>query len=355
MSQKEFNYTALPWNIIFGAGAVHRLAEEIDKLGFSKPLVLVTPGHRAQGEELAEELGLDTAWLFDQAAMHVPMQTVTLAQAQAKELGADCSISLGGGSTTGLGKALALKSDLPNIAIPTSYAGSEMTNIWGITQDGKKVTGRDNKVLPNLTLYDPELTYSLPPSFAASSGLNAIAQAAVNIASGEANPVVSLMAIKAVQTLSQNLPRILTNPEDTQARAETLYGACLAGASLGTGTTGIHHRLCHTLGGSFNTPHAETHAVILPYSIAYNAAATKEGTAKLAEALGAQDAATGLRELAKKLGAPLSLQEIGIEEADLDKAAEIATDSPLSNPEPISRDRIRNLLQNAFDGAEPIS
>ena len=126
-------------------------------------------------------------------------QTVIEAVSEVERLGADCSLALGGGSTTGLGKVLALRLGLPNIVIPTSYAGSEMTNIWGMTEEGRKITGRDNIVLPTLTLYDPELTLSLPPAFAGPSGLNAMAQAVVNVAADNVNLIVSLMALEAVR------------------------------------------------------------------------------------------------------------------------------------------------------------
>ena len=348
-----FDYRALPWNIVFGAGSIRRLSAELEKLGYSRALILTTPQQQNEGKRLADMLNVRAAALFDQAVMHVPVATVEQAIDAAKAVDADCTVSIGGGSTTGLGKALALNHDLPNIAIPTTYAGSEMTNIWGITENERKVTGRDDKVVPNLTIYDPELTVSLPPQFAAASGLNAMAQAVVNVASGELNPVVTLMATEAVKAMHGSLPRIIAEPENINARAEALYGACLAGASLGTGTTGLHHRLCHTFGGTFNTPHAETHTVLLPHSVAYNANATPDGTRRLADAMRVDDAANGLFELAKRIGAPMTLKEIGVNERDLDRAAAIATDTPINNPEPVTENRVRRLLENAYLGNAP--
>lgn len=351
----KFDYQALPWNIIFGVGALQRLPEEVTKLGYSRALILSTPAQAPQGREIAELLGDLSAGLFDQAEMHVPAATVEEAIAVAKQLGADCTVSIGGGSTTGLGKALALKLDLPNIVIPTSYAGSEMTNIWGITENERKVTGRDNTVVPTLTIYDPELTRSLPASFAGPSGLNAMAQAVVNVASGNSNPIVQMMAVEAVRALSHSLPKVIAEPENMAARAEALYGACLAGGSLGTGTTSLHHRLCHTFGGSFNTPHAETHTILLPHCVAYNAGATAEGMRKLADAMGVEDAALGIFELAQTVGAPTALKEIGIKESDLDKATAVATETPVNNPEPVIPERVRALLQRAWAGESPRS
>ena len=349
----DFEYNALPWNIIFGAGALKQLPNELDRLGYKRALVLVTPQQVSQGQRIVDLLGSRAAGLFDQAVMHVPAETVAQATKEVGRLDADCSVSIGGGSTTGLGKALALKLDLPNIVIPTTYAGSEMTNIWGITDNERKVTGRDDRVVPTLTLYDPELTLTLPPQFAGPSGLNAMAQAVVNVASGNANPIVSIMAIEAVRALYNSLPRVIAEPENMDARAEALYGACLAGGSLGTGTTSLHHRLCHTFGGTFNTPHAETHTILLPHCVAYNAAATAAGTRRLAHAMGVENAALGIFELARTVGAPTALKDIGIKESDLDKAAAVATETPVNNPEPVSTHRVRALLQNAYEGAEP--
>ena len=346
----SFDYRGLPWNIVFGAGALKRLPAELKKLGLSRALVLSMPNQSQQGQDIVELAGDLAVGLFDQAQTHVPMATVEQAIARARELGADCTISFGGGSTTGLGKALALKLNLPNIVIPTSYTGSEMTNIWGITEHERKVTGRDDSVVPTLTIYDPELTLTLPAKFAGPSGLNAMAQAVVNVTSVEVNPMVQMMALEAVRALSRSLPKVIAEPNDMDARTETLYGACLAGAALGTGSSSLHHRLCHAFGGTFNTPHAETHTILLPHCVAYNSAASTEGTAKLAEAMGVDDAAKGIFDLAKTVGAPTALKDIGIPESVLDKAATIATETPVSNPEPLTRNRIRELLQRAWVG-----
>jgi maleylacetate reductase len=349
----DFSYRALPWNIVFGAGSLARLPEELDKLDLARALVLSTPNQSDDGAAVMKLLGNRAAGLFDQAVMHVPAETVASALAEVQRLGADCTVSIGGGSTTGLGKALALRAGLPNVAIPTSYAGSEMTNVWGITENGRKVTGRDSSVVPDLVVYDPELTLTLPARFAGPSGLNAMAQAVVNIAGNDLNPIVATMALEAVRVLAKSLPKIIDEPEDIEARAEALYGACLAGGALGTGATGLHHRLCHTFGGTFNTPHAETHTILLPHSVAYNAEAAAEGTRRIAVALGAEDAATGLYELARRVGAPVALKDIGIQEQDLDRAAAISTETPVRNPAPVTQERVREMLQNAWSGCSP--
>ena len=349
----NFRYTALPWNIIFATGARNRLPEELARLGCSRALVLTTPDQADTGREIVSLLGGKAAGLFDRAMMHVPAETLEQATAEAKRLGADCSVSIGGGSTTGLGKALAFHLDLPNIVLPTSYAGSEMTNLWAVTRDNRKVTRRDDVVVPTLTIYDPELTLTLPPAFAAASGMNAMAQAVANAAAQDANPLSSVMALEGIRALAQYLPLIIAEPENMEARAGALYGASLAGAALGTGATGLHHRLCHTFGGTFNTPHAETHTVLLPHSVAYNAGARPEATRRIAGALGVSDAAIGLYDLAGNLGAPIALKDIGVRETDLDEAAAVTVEKPVNNPEPVTRERVRALLENAFHGHPP--
>lgn len=349
----EFTYRGLPWNIVFGVDALRKLPAELDGLGLGRALVLTTPNQAGDGRRIRALLGTRSVGLFDRAMMHVPAETVDRAMQVAGDTGADCTVSLGGGSTTGLGKMLALNLDLPNVAIPTTYAGSEMTNIWGTTVDGRKRTGRDDRVVPTLTLYDPVLTLGLPGKLAGPSALNAMAQAVANLTSGTLNPIVAEMALAAVRALTESLPIVVKEEDNLSARTQALYGACLAGGAIGTGTTSLHHRLCHTFGGSFRTPHAETHTVLLPHCVAYNAAGTRDGTRKLAQAMKVDDAAAGLYELAGRVNAPRALRDIGVLEADLDRAAAIATQTPVDNPEPVTRERLRRLLHNAFHGLAP--
>ena len=349
----NFRYKALPWNVIFGIGALSRLPEELDKLGYSRALVLTTPNQAEIGQQIVDLLGDKAVGLFDRAVMHVPVETVEQATTEVKRLDADCSVSVGGGSTTGLGKALAFNLDLPNIVLPTSYAGSEMTNIWALTKIDRKITRRDNVVVPTLTIYDPVLTLTMPAAFAGASGLNAMAQAVVNVATEDVNPIISIMALDAIRALSHSLPIVVSDPDNMDARTEAMYGACLAGGALGAGTTGLHHRLCHTFGGTFNTPHAETHTILLPHSVAYNANAVPEGTRKIAAAMGVDDAATGLFELAGTIGVPTALKDIGVVETDLDEAAAVTVETPVNNPEPVTGERVRALLENAYHGYPP--
>ena len=350
---RAFTHNALPGRVVFGAGALAKLSEEIERLGARRALVLCTPQQREQAQDVAARLGTCCAGIFDQAVMHVPIETARTARAEARRLGADCAVAVGGGSTTGLGKAIALESSLPILAIPTTYAGSEMTPIYGITEDGLKKTGRDARVLPRTVIYDPTLTLGLPTGLSATSGMNAIAHAVEALYAEDANPITSMLAAEGIRALRQGLPRVVGEPLDLEGRSRCLYGAWLCGAVLGSVGMALHHKLCHTLGGSFNLPHAETHTVVLPHAVAYNRAAAPEAMKLAAAALDAEDAARALYALARELGAPLALKDIGMRESDLDRAAEIATRSPYYNPRPVEYGAIRKLLDDAYHGREP--
>jgi alcohol dehydrogenase class IV len=350
---KTFVYTGLPARVVFGAGTLELLEREIDLLGSKRALVLCTPQQRDQAQAVADRLQARCVGIFDRAAMHVPIETAREAREQARALDADCAVAIGGGSTTGLGKAIALESSLPILAIPTTYAGSEMTPIYGLTEGGLKKTGRDARVLPRTVIYDVNLTLSLPPALSATSGMNAIAHAVEALYAQDANPIMSLLAQEGIRALASGLPAVVKAPQDVEARSQCLYGAWLCGAVLGSVGMALHHKLCHTLGGTFNLPHAETHTVVLPHAVAYNRAAAPEAMRAAAHAVGADDAALGLHALARSLGAPLALKDIGMREADLDRAAELATKSPYYNPRPVEYQALRRLLDDAYFGREP--
>jgi alcohol dehydrogenase class IV len=285
--------------------------------------------------------------------MHVPLETAEAARETAKQLGADCCVAIGGGSTIGLGKAIALTSSLPIVAVPTTFAGSEMTPIYGITARGRKKTGRDPSVLPRVVIYDPTLTLTLPAKIAGPSGMNAIAHCVEALYAQDANPIASLMAEEGIRTLAASLPAVVRETRNLEARSDALYGAWLAGACLGQVGMALHHKLCHTLGGSFNLPHAETHTVILPHAAHHNRDAAPEAMKRIARALAVDDPAGALWELAKAIGAPLALRDIGMPRSGLDKAARLATESPYYNPRPIRYEDILMLLEDAFEGVKP--
>ncbi|OSZ75032.1 maleylacetate reductase [Hydrogenophaga sp. IBVHS1] len=350
---KNFVYQGLPSRVVFGAGSLASLPAEMDALKAQRALVLCTPEQRDSAERVAALLGSRSAGIFDRAVMHVPIETAREAREEARRLGADCAVAIGGGSTTGLGKAIALDSGLPILAIPTTYAGSEMTPIYGITEAGLKKTGKDMRVLPRTVIYDPELSMTLPVGLSVTSGINAIAHAAEGLYSVEGNPVIDLMAEEGIAALGRALPRIRANAGDPEARSDALYGAWLCGIVLGTVGMALHHKLCHTLGGSFNLPHAETHTIVLPHALAYNAAAAPQAMERIRRALAGVSAAQAVYDLAKHNGAPVALKDIGMKAEDLDKACDIAMSNQYPNPRPLERGAIRALLQDAFEGVRP--
>ncbi|OXJ37942.1 maleylacetate reductase [Burkholderia sp. HI2714] len=349
----NFIYQARPARVIFGAGSLEHLEREVLELGAQRAIVLCTPEQHDLAQRIVERLGARAAGLYDRATMHVPIEIARDAQAFATSCHADCAIAIGGGSTIGLGKAIALESSLPILAIPTTYAGSEMTPIYGLTEGGLKRTGSDARVLPKTVIYDPALTVTLPVELSVTSGLNAIAHAAEGLYANNANPVMSLVAEEGIRALARGLPGVRRDPADLDARSDALYGAWLCGMVLGNVGMALHHKLCHTLGGSFNLPHAPTHTVVLPHALAYNAAHAPDAMQRIARAIGTNDAARGLYVLALDNGAPVSLKAIGMQEADLDRAADLAAANPYWNPRPIERDGLRALLQDAFDGNLP--
>jgi len=348
-----FIYQGLPSRVVFGAGSVVWLEREIDLLGAKRAIVLSTPQQREQAEAFAARLGSRAAGVFSKAVMHVPVETAQEARDYAAKLGADCAVAIGGGSTTGLGKAIALTSSLPIIAVPTTYAGSEMTPIYGLTEGGLKKTGRDLRVLPKTVIYDPGLTLSLPALLSVTSGINAIAHAAEGLYAQDANPITGLMAEEGIRALGAGIGRVASCLADLDARADCLYGAWLCGAVLGSVGMALHHKLCHTLGGTFNLPHAETHTIVLPHALAYNREAAPLAMQRIARALGTSDAAQGVFDLARDNGAPTALKDIGLKESDIGVALDITLKNPYWNPRPLERAALRALLEAAYEGRRP--
>jgi alcohol dehydrogenase class IV len=350
---KPFIYQAQPSRVLFGPGSMQHLPRELEALGATRALVLCTPGQREPAERVVQLVGARVVGVFARAAMHVPLEVVREGAETARRLGADCAVAIGGGSTTGLAKAIALDSGLPILALPTTYAGSEMTPIYGLTEGGVKKTGRDPRALPRTVIYDAELSLTLPVGVTVTSGLNAIAHAAEGLYAFDGNPITSLMAEEGIRAMAAALPRLWVDPENTSARGDALYGAWLCGAVLGATSMGLHHKLCHSLGGSFNLPHAEVHTVLLPHALAYSGDHAPEAMARIARALGSPTAAGGVFDLARRHGARSALKDIGMPAEGLERAAELAVTNAYPNPRPLERSAIRELLQRAFDGVRP--
>jgi maleylacetate reductase len=348
---KDFQYQALPMRVRFGAGSLQSLPQEVRDLGLNRVLVLSTPFQKNLAEQVSQELGELSVGVYAEAEMHVPIESARKAREFADQTQADGYVAVGGGSTTGLGKAIALEYGAPIIAVPTTYAGSEMTPVWGLTADGEKKTGRDPKVLPSSVIYDPDLTLTLPVGMSVTSGFNAIAHAVEALYAPDASPIISLMAEEGVRALIEALPRVVAEPQNPEARSEALYGAWLCGATLGATTMSLHHKLCHTLGGTFNLPHAETHTVVLPYALAFNAEFVPEAIQALRRSTGQQNPAAYLRQLSLNLGAPSSLRQLGLSEENIETTVDLATRNPYANPKEVTPEGIRRLLLAALDGA----
>jgi maleylacetate reductase len=350
---QSFVYNALPSRVIFGSGTISRLKAEVERAGCRRALLLSTPEQAESLKRIAASLGTLAAGTFTQAAMHTPTDVTERALRQAQDCGADCTIAFGGGSSTGLGKAIALRTDLTQIAVPTTYAGSEVTPIIGETKDGVKVTQRTLKVLPEIVIYDVDFTLTLPQRLTVTSGTNAIAHAVEALYAEDRNPVISMMAEQAIGAMGRALPTIVADPQNREARTEALYGAWLCGVCLGSVGMALHHKLCHVIGGAFDLPHADTHTVILPYAMAYNAKAAPDADAAVARALGGRDGTSALVDLAMRLGSPPSLKSLGMPEAGIDRAADLAVQNPYWNPRPIERTAVRALIAAAWAGATP--
>ena len=272
----DFIYTANPARIVFGPGSLAKVTDEIRQLGGSRALVLSTPFQREDAERLNHELGELGAGVFSEAAMHTPVAVTVQAVAAYAEVGADCVVALGGGSTIGLGKAIAYRNGAPQVVVATTYAGSEATPILGQTEEGVKTTVKDASILPEVVIYDANLTLGLPVGMSVTSGLNAMAHAVEGLYAKDRNPITALIALEGIRGLKEALPVIVERPGDVEARSNALYGSWLCGTVLGTVGMALHHKLCHTLGGSFDLPHAETHAIMLPHTVAYNARAAAD-------------------------------------------------------------------------------
>ena len=361
---RGFTVAPMPARVRFGAGALDALPDAVDELGARRVTIVASAGRDALVERAAALLGGRVVAVERRVAMHVPAPLADAVAAETRRAGADLVLALGGGSAIGMAKAVALAGGPPCAAVPTTYSGSEMTPIWGLTRDGAKETGRDERVRPRLVLYDPALTLALPPRVAGPSLLNAAAHAVEALYAADASPTVLLLAAESLRALAAAAPTVVREPASLEARTSALYGAWLAGLALGGATMGLHHKLCHVLGGSFALPHAETHAIVLPYAVGHNAPAAPAAMRAAAAALGvdeADDAARlvpdALRRLALDVlgaaGAPTMLAELGLSEDDAARAATLAAARPYPNPRPVAADAVRSLLLRARAGLPP--
>ncbi|WP_375000841.1 maleylacetate reductase [Aeromicrobium sp. CTD01-1L150] len=338
--------------VVFGRGNLALVAQEVGRLGATRAVVVSTPAQTDAAEDIAARLGSSAAAVFADAAMHTPLDVTEQAIALVEQCGADSVVAVGGGSATGLAKAIASRTNLPQVIIPTTYAGSEVTPILGETADGIKQTRRGESILPDTVIYDPDLTSTLPSSLAVTSGLNAMAHAAEGLYAHDSSPVHRMVALEGLRALRDALRRMVCDPDDSDARDEALFGAWLCGAVLGGVSMSIHHKLCHTLGGALDLPHADTHAILLPHTITfveqYDPAAVAAASVLFGDEVGA-----GIYDFARDIGAPLSIADLGVRATDIDDLAELATREPYPCPRPLERDAIADLLTRALTGERP--
>jgi len=355
---EPFEYNVNASRVIFGSGSVNQLPLEITKVNCSAPLILLTPRQSTQSDKFKTILAsgsIQLAGVFPNATMHTPTHITEQAVQTLKDTSADCVVSVGGGSAIGLGKAVSIRTGVPHLTIPTTYSGSEMTPILGETHEGTKTTRSDKNILPATVIYDVDLTMTLPPSTCVVSGVNAIAHAMEALYAKNTNPIISLLACDGVKALAESLPRIVSEPSSRPARERALYGAWLCGTCLGSTSMALHHKLCHTLGGSFGLKHAETHTIVLPHALSYNAPAIPELMAKLATLFpdSQGDALKGLDSLLSELNAPRALKDLGMEEENIDNATNIAMTNRYANPRDLERESIRELIRRAWSGEAP--
>jgi maleylacetate reductase len=352
-SDLHFDHDTLASRVVFGAGRSRSdLVTEVDALGGSRVLLLVTGREGSLARELTDELGDRVAGTFNGVRPHVPIEVADDARRMVADLDVDLLLSIGGGSTTGTAKAVALTTGLPIVAIPTTYAGSEVTPVWGMTEANRKTTGRDTRVLPRTVIYDPELTFGLPVELSVASGCNAMAHGVEAFWAPGANPVAAALAERGIRALADGLPGIVADPADPIARGHALLGAWLAGASFAIAGSGLHHKICHVLGGAYDLPHAQTHTIVLPHVLAFNAVVAQDAARSVATSLGADTAVAGLVGLMEELGAPTALRDIGLREDQLDEATDLVLEKvPADNPRPMNRGDVGELLQAAWRGA----
>jgi alcohol dehydrogenase class IV len=350
---RDFVHRTVEQRVVFGSGTRQRIAEEANLAGITRAMVVSTAGQAPRANELAALLGDRCQLRFSRARMHTPVAMTDEAVALAAEHRIDGVVAVGGGSAIGLAKAIALRTDAVQIVLPTTYSGSEMTDIVGQTTGGVKQTTRDPKVLPEVIVYDVELTSTLPAVVSVTSGANAMAHAIEGLYAENSTPLIALIAEEGIRALSSALPRFAHVLDDLPARADALYGAWLCGMVLGATSMALHHKLCHVLGGTFDLPHAETHAVLLPHTVAYNAPAAPAAMARAARALDAGDVPSRLFDLIRDGGAPVSLRALGLPVDALERATDMALLNPYWNPRPLERDGIRGLLDDAWHGRRP--
>ncbi|MFL6054564.1 MAG: maleylacetate reductase [Actinoallomurus sp.] len=345
-----FDHVTLGQRVLFGTGAaVGNTIAAVEGLGAQRVLLIYDPFAVALADAVAERVPV--VQRIDEIVQHVPVENATRATADAVAGGIDVIVTIGGGSSTGLAKAVALKIGVPIVAIPTTFAGSEATDVWGMTEGRRKTTGTDPRVLPKVIVYDASLSARLPVAMAVASGLNAVAHVVDGFWAPRADPINCALGTEGLRALFPGLRGLVADPGNIDARERTLYGAYLAAVAFASAGSGLHHKICHTLGGAFNLPHAETHSIVLPYVAAFNVPFAPDAAERVQALLGVASAAAGLNALRTELGAPASLSDIGLKESEISRAAELTLPAvPPSNPRPVTVSDLEGIIRAAWAG-----
>jgi alcohol dehydrogenase class IV len=350
----RFTHETLSQRVVFAAGASpEAVAAEVEALGGSRVMLIASDREKDLADPIAKEIPV--VLRHEEVVMHVPMEVARRARQAAVDAGADVVVSVGGGSTTGLAKAVAMTTGLPIVAVPTTYAGSEATNVWGLTEGETKTTGVDNAVLPASVVYDASLLTTLPGELTVASGLNAMAHSVDSMWGPRVDPIDQALAQEGIRALATGLLTVADDSTNVEGIEQTLYGAYLAAVAFASAGSGMHHKICHVLGGMFNLPHAQTHAVVLPYVLAFNAPNAPEAQARIATAFGTETASQGLAALRQVLAAPKALRDYGMPEDGIAKALGPITKAiPDNNPAAVTDENLTALLRAAWAG-DPIN
>ena len=338
-----------PPRVVFVPGAESRTATLLAELGAKRVLIVATARHRDGAERIHAALAARSAGIWDGALPQVPRDCAEALISRARAVGADWLLAHGGGTAIGAAKAAALEVPIRIAVVPTTHSGSEMTCIYGISDAGKKRTGRDERVRPALVVYDPLLLTSLRPAIRDASLMNALAHSVDAIFDAEASKEVHALAEESVRALLAGFQGERT----LDGVSDALYGSHLAGLVLDRAQMALQHELAHVLGGSFGTPHAETHTVLLPHTMAWNLSAAPDAAARLSAAFGDENPAVALHSLQGRLGVPTRLATLGFDLDQVDDAVEQTLSRRSPNPRPPDAEGIRELLLDALHGRRP--
>lgn len=349
----RFNHETLGQRVLFGAGqAAPHLAQEVQRLNAKNVMVIAGEFEADMARHVASEI--DVSVWHHEVVMHVPLDVAQRARQVASMNDIDLLVSVGGGSTTGTAKSVSMTTGIPSIAVPTTYAGSEATDVWGLTEQERKTTGKDPKVLPLSVIYDSELLLFLPTELSVASGLNAIAHCVDSYWAPNADPINAAMASEGIRAISQGLPLIVEDPQDIAGRDLALYGAYLSAVAFASAGSGLHHKLCHILGGTFNLPHAQTHAIVLPYVLAFNIVDAPDAEQRMTAAFGADNALEGLQKLRQTVDAPRALKDHGFTADGIPEVVRQAREIvPSNNPRLVTEDNLTRMLTAALYGTDP--